>query len=111
MPAPASKSVEAPRDLAATVPELLQVIEQKDQLIAQQQKLLALLEEQLRLARQRRFGSSSEKQAHQGDFFDEAELEAALSDIEAQLPDEAPSKPRRKRRDGFSDKLPRIRID
>ena len=111
MPAPASKSVEAPRDLAATVPELLQVIEQRDQIIAEQQKLLALLEEQLRLARQQRYGSSSEKQPHQGDFFDEAELEVALSDIEAQLPDEAPSKPRRKRRDGFSDKLPRIRID
>jgi transposase len=111
MPAAASKSVEAPRDLAATVPELLQVIEQRDQIIAEQQKLLALLEEQLRLARQQRYGSSSEKQPHQGDFFDEAELEVVLSDIEAQLPDEAPSKPRRKRRDSFSDKLPRIRID
>ena len=109
------------------MPELLDVIEQKDTLIAErdhviaerdrviaeQQKLLKLMEEQLRLAWQRRFGSSSEKQPHQGDFFDEAELEVALSEIEAQLPDDAPSKPKAKRkpRNGFSDELPRVRID
>jgi len=107
-----------------TVLELLQVLEQKDQdlehkdhlieernqLIAEQQKLLKLLEEQLRLARQRRFGSSSERQPFQGDFFDEAELEVALSDVEDQLPDDAPAKPARKKREGFSDKLPRVQI-
>jgi len=47
----------------------------------------------------------------QGDFFDEAELEVALSDVEDQLPDDAPGKPPRKKREGFSDKLPRVRID
>jgi len=101
-----------------TVPELLQELEQKDhiieqsnQLIAEQQKLIKLMEEQLRLARQRRFGSSSEKQPFQGDFFDEPELEVALSDVEAQLPDDAPAKAPRKKREGFSDKLPRVRID
>jgi len=106
------------------VPDLLQVlaekddlIEQKDHLIAEhtriiaeQQKLLRLMEEQLRLARQRRFGASSEKLSFQGDLFDEAELEVALSEVEAQLPDEAPSKPPRKKREGFSDRLPRIQI-
>jgi transposase len=111
MPAAARKTPDTPPNLAATVPELLQVIEQKDEIIAEQQKLLRLMEEQLRLARQRRFGSSSEKQPHQGDFFDEAELEVALSEIEAQLPEGAPGKPRRKRREGFSETLPRIRID
>ena len=69
------------------MPALLEVIEQKDsmiaerdhmiaqnqRLIARQQKLLALMEEQLRLARQRRLGSRSEKQPHQGAWFDEAE--------------------------------------
>jgi len=112
-------------DPAATVPQLLRVIEDKDtliaardqviaerdRLIAEQQKQLKLMEEQLRLARQRRFGASSEKLPFQGDFFDEAELEQALSDVEAQLPDQAPRKPRRKKREGFSDKLPRIRIE
>ena len=85
-----------------------------EEVFAEQQKRLKLLEEQLRLARQRRFGSSSEKQPHQGDFFDEAELEQALSDVEQQLV-EAGEPPRkkapRKKRKGFSDKLPRIRID
>lgn len=92
------------------VPELLEVIEQKDHIIEEQRKLLALMEEQLRLARQRRFGSSSEKLPFQGDFFDEAELEVALSEVETQLPDDTPSKPKRKPREGFSDKLPRIQV-
>jgi len=110
---------------SSPVPELLQLIEQQahviterdhliaehQRLIAEQQKQLKLMEEQLRLARQRRFGASSENQPHQGDFFDEAELEVALSEVEAQLPDTAPSKPKRKPREGFSDKLPRVRIE
>ena len=118
MPAAPNAPRISPTDTSASVPELLDVIEQqahviaeRNRLIAEQQKLLALMEEQLRLARQRRFGSSSEKQPHQGDFFDEAELEVALSEVEAQLPDATPSKPKRKPREGFSDKLPRIRID
>jgi len=87
------------------------VIAARDQLIAEQQKLLKLMEEQLRLAKQQRFGSSSEKQAFQVDFFDEAELEVALSEIEAQLPEESPPRKPRKKREGFSDKLPRVRVD
>ena len=90
------------------------VIADHKQVIGEQQKLLKLLEEELRLARQRRFGASSEKLPFQGDFFDEAELEQALSDVEQQLV-EAGEPPRkkapRKKRKGFSDKLPRIRID
>jgi len=111
-----------------TVPELLQALERKDHLlaehehviaerdrvIAQQQKLLALLEEQLRLAKHKRFAASSEKLPFQVDFFDEAELEVALSEIEAQLADAGeapPNKAPRKKREGFSDKLPRIRVE
>jgi len=100
------------------VPDLLSLLEQKDQLIAErdhliaeQRKLLRLMEEQLRLARQRRFGSSSEKLSFQGDFFDEAELEVALGDVEAQLPEEVPPRKPRKKREGFSDKLPRVRVE
>ena len=97
-----------------------QVIIERDQLIAQHQrtlantdKLIKLLEEELRLAKQRRFGSSSEKLPFQGDFFDEAELEQALSDVEQQLAEagEPPKRKPRKKRQGFSDKLPRIRVD
>ena len=102
----------APVFAAPTVPELLQVLEEKDHIIAEQQKLLRLMEEKLRLAKLQRFGASSEKLAFQGDFFDEAELEAALSDLEQQLPDDQtpPQRPRKKRT-GFSDKLPRVRVE
>jgi transposase len=100
-----------------TVPELLRILEQKDRvledqehLIAEQQKRLKLLEEQLRLAKQRRFGASSEKLPFQGDIFDEAELEIALSDVEAQLPEDMQAKRPRKKREGFSEKLPRIQV-
>ena len=100
-----------------SVPELLDVIDQKDHIIEErnhiikeQQKLLKLLEEKLRLSKLQRFGASSEKLPFQGDFFDEAELEAALSDIEEQLPDEPLKKKPRKKREGFSDKLPRVQI-
>lgn len=89
------------------------VIADKEHVIDEQQKLLKLLEEQLRLANQKRFGASSEKLPFQGDFFDEAELEQALSDIEQALAEagEPPAKPKRKPRKGFSDKLPRVRVD
>lgn len=95
---------------APTVPDLLQVREEKDHIIAEQQKLLRLMEEKLRLAKLQRFGASSEKLAFQGDFFDEAELEAPLSDLEQQLADDQPPPKRaRKKRTGFSDQLPRVR--
>jgi transposase len=116
-------------DLASLSPaELQALLAEKDRLIAERDhaivdrdrrlkekdKLVKLLEEELRLAKQRRFGASSEKLPFQGDFFDEAELEQALSDIEQQLV-EAGEPPRKKapreKRKGFSDKLPRIRID
>jgi transposase len=86
----------------------------KDRSLKEKDKLVKLLEEELRLAKQKRFGASSEKLSFQGDFFDEAELEQALSDVEQALV-EAGEPPRnkapRKKRKGFSDKLPRVRID
>ncbi len=107
------KTEEKPSVFATpTVPELLQVLEQKDHIIAEQQKLLRLMEEKLRLAKLQRFGVSSEKHPFQVDFFDEAELEIALSDLEQQLPeDQSPPKRARKQRAGFSDKLPRVRVE
>lgn len=102
---------EPPVFIPPTVPELLEALEQKDHIIREQQLLLKLLEEKLRLSRLQRFGASSEKLSFQVDFFDEAELEVALSDLEAQLPeDPLPKKPRKKRK-GFSDQLPRIRVE
>gem|GEM_PF-4209190 len=64
----------------------------------EQQQLLKLLEERLRLSRLQRFGANSEKLFFQLDFFDEAKLEVALSDPEAQLPEgHLPKKPCKKR--------------
>jgi len=106
-----SSQQEPPVFAPPTVPELLEALEQKDHIIHEQQKLLKLLEEKLRLSRLKRFGTNSEKLPFQVDFFDEAELEVALSDIEAQLPEDTlPKKPRKKRK-GFSDRLPRLRVD
>lgn len=128
MPAAHKSSEKQALPVPPTVSELLELLAQKDQQIADHKrviaqkdksletkdKLLKLLEEELRLARQKRFGSSSEKLPFQGDFFDEAELEQALSDVEQQLT-EAGEPPRnkapRKKRKGFSDKLPRVRVD
>ncbi len=110
---------------ALKVPDLLALLAAKDQqledtqhaldrkndIIREQQKYIKLVEEYLRLAKIRRFGSRSEKLAFQVDLFDEAELEVALGDLEEQLPEEETRKTRpKKRKRGFSDKLPRVQI-
>ena len=65
-----------------------QALDNKDHIIREQQKRIALIEEYLRLAKIQRFGCSSEKLPFQADIFDEAELDVALSDLEAQLPED-----------------------
>lgn len=83
----------------------------KDQLIQKQQAYIQIIEEQLRLATLRKFAASSEKMPWQGDLFDEAELEQALFDLEADLPEENQVIPRKKTRNrGFSDSLPREKV-
>ena len=90
-------------------------LEQKSAEIKNQQALIAVLEERLRLKDQRLFGASSEKNLSQQDWLaDEAELLAdgqpdpddgeEAADEEGTKP--APRKPR-KRRKGFDPKLPR----
>lgn len=105
--------------LQAEVDQTKRLLEEKDQIIAhhkkqiaEYKKLLKLFEEAERLAKLRKFGASSEKSSFQIDFFDEAELEEAFNDLESQIPDEhKPEKPPRKKRCGFSDKLPRVRVE
>ncbi len=106
-----NSQLEPPVFVPPTVVELLEVLEQKDHIIHEQKKLLKLLEEKLRLSRLQRFGASSEKPSFQRDFFDEAELEITLSELEAQLPEDNLAKKPRKKRKGFSDRLPRIRVE
>ncbi|MDH5185292.1 MAG: IS66 family transposase [Gammaproteobacteria bacterium] len=105
-------------ELLRLIAEKDQQISDKDQLIIEQQKRLHILEEQLRLSRQHRFGAQSEKAPGQADLFDEAELEADLvnaqsntdSDAQDAADDDKTTKPRKKRR-GFSGDLPRVRVE
>lgn len=97
--------------------ELLDIINQqkntllnKDVLIAEQQKRIAMLEEYLRLERARHYGRSTEKTAQQNDLFNEVEVtadEGEQQDTEktAREPDKSA-----KGRKPLSDKLPRIQV-
>ncbi len=53
--------------------------------IAYYEKRIKLYEEAERLAKLQRFGQSSEKSKFQFNFFDEAELDEALGDLEKQI--------------------------
>jgi len=85
----------------------------KQQIIRTQQKHIDKIEQYLRLAKIQKFTSSSEKMPGQIDLFDEAELAVALSELEAEIPEDVlPNKPKTKKKPqrGFSDKLPRVVI-
>jgi len=100
-------------DLLAQLAEKERQLDNKDHIIREQQKRIALIEEYLRLAKIQRFGTSSEKLPFQADIFDEAELEVTLGDLEAQLPDDEEvvrKTRRRKRQRGFSDELRRVQV-
>ena len=91
-------------------------IEQQKKQIAYYERLIRLYEEAERLARLQRFGQSSEKSRFQFNFFDEAELDEALSDLEKQIEkvevaEQGNKKKPRKKREGFSPDLPRVRLD
>lgn len=89
-------------------------IAQQQALNAELQKQIHLLEEQLRLARLRKFAAHSEKLPFQGELFDEAELEVSLEEVEQALAEAQaqPKKPRKRRTkaDGFDENLPRIQV-
>ena len=66
-----------------------QVLQSKEDAIQRRDAHILLLEELLRLRRIQRFAASSEK-LHQLQLFDEAELEADMDALLAQLPDDLP---------------------
>ena len=90
-----------------------EALQSKEEAIQRRDAHILLLEELLRLRRIQRFAASSEK-LHQLQLFDEAELEADMDALLAQLPDEQPqtaeakAKPRQR---GFSASLLRERIE
>ena len=76
---------------------------------------IGLLEEQLNLSKVQKFSASSEKLAYQIDLFNEVELEQAIADIDALLPDEllteAAVAAKKTRKRGFSPSLTRVRVE
>lgn len=59
---------------------------EQDRLLAERQNRIDCLQEELALLRSKRFGRQSEQLKHlQGQLFDEAELEAAIRELEAAL--------------------------
>ena len=88
------------------------LLKERETLNAELRKHILLLEEQLRLARLRKFGARSEKLPFQGELFDEAELEVSLEEVEKELAEAEPKKPRKRhtKADGFDENLPRIQV-
>ena len=83
--------------------------------IKHHEQYIGLLEEQLNLSKVQKFSASSEKFAYQTDLFDEVELEEAIADIDALLPDEllteAAVAAKKTRKRGFSPSLTRVRVE
>jgi len=95
--------------------EQFDIVNKKSHVIDEQQKQINLLEEQLRLLRQQRFGKSSEKNDAQGELFNEAELlsdQAEPQDSEVELNTAQHDKPKKKKkgRSGLSPDLPRKKV-
>ena len=98
------------RQMAALLSEKDDIIEQKSDVIAEQKRRIAMLEEHLRLAASKRFGPSSEQTpAEQGNLFNEAE---ATDEPEQETsPLSATNEPKAKKgRKPLSDKLPRHQV-
>ena len=107
-------SLPTPDAMLVALLEQQKLLEEKDKSIKNQQALINVLEEKLRLMNLRKFGTSSEKNLSQEDWLaDEAELladgEPDPDDGEIE-PEQAPDeKPRKKRlRKGLNPKLTRV---
>lgn len=93
-----------------------EIVEDKTRLIANQQARIAVLEEQLRLARHQRFGASSETNVLQGDLALEGEVLLGDGDSDPDAAETDPAietpAPKRKRgggtKKGLSPDLPRV---
>ena len=97
-------------ELNSLLQEKEAIIVGKNQVIEEQQKRIALLEEYLRLERHRRFGPSSEKNTAQGELFDEVEQLAERANT-ADEEESKPQQPKKKGgRKGLSPAIPREQI-
>jgi transposase/uncharacterized coiled-coil protein SlyX len=101
--------------LMIALTEQYDIVNKKSHVIDEQQKQINLLEEQLRLLRQQRYGKSSEKNAAQGELFNEAELlsdqgEAEDRDVELNTGQPEQAQKKKQGRSGLSPDLPRKKI-
>jgi transposase len=104
-----------------TPEEYQALLSEKDSLIANQARRIALLEEMVRLQNQKRFGSSSEKSPDQQEMFNEAELtdaaEQCLPEQETEpaqaINTDSPQNGAKKKpgRKPLPEDLPRIRVE
>ena len=99
----------------STIQSRESTIQDHEKTIKSCEAYIGLLEEQLNLSKIQKFCASSEKLAYQIDLFDEVELEQAIADIDALLPDEllteAAVAAKKIRKRGFSASLTRVRVE
>ena len=96
--------------MAVLLSEKDDIIEQKIDVIAQQKKRIAMLEEHLRLSHAKRFGPSSEQTPpEQGNLFNEVETLAEPEQATLPLPETDEPKGKKGRKP-LSDKLPRHQV-
>ena len=111
-----NEQVDVINEQSILIDEEAQIIDKKADVIGAQKKRIAILEEYLRLANQKRFGASSEKNLFQGELFNEAELlgdgdSDASGEIETDpAADEEKPKKKRTARKGLSAALPRVQV-
>ena len=86
----------------------------KNTLVSEQQRRIAVLEEYLRLQKQKRFGRSSEQTSGQLEIFNEAEFEVEFApedDADIKIPQESPNRKKKPGRKPIAKDLPRVRIE
>jgi transposase len=104
--------LDAMSQMTALLSEKDDIIEQKTDVIAEQKKRIAMLEEYLRLANSKRFGASSEQTPpQQGHLFNEVEAVAEPEPEPVDSPLPTGNEPKAKTgRKPLSDKLPRLQV-
>ena len=101
--------------ISSEITSLKLQISKRDDVIAEHEKLIALLREQILLLTQKRFGASSEKlDSPQLPLFDEAEVfaddavDTVLAETDASV--EVPAHTRKKKRVSLPESLPRVDV-
>lgn len=108
-----------PQSLPDDIDVLKTLLLKKEQCLLQKEQRIHLLEEQIRLFKQKRFGTSSEKSDQQVELFNEAELEEAVQQVlepdETEIAASSPTVPvvrqAKPGRKPLPADLPRVRVE